>query len=69
MAQVTEVIAAIRAVTVTKEFLVTRKLESVRRGVPQAMKESTVTKVNNTFFVVKIMYITISQMVLFIFNI
>lgn len=50
MAQVTEVIAAIRAVTVTKEFLVTRKLESVRRGVPQAMKESTVTKVNNTFF-------------------
>lgn len=51
MAQVTEVIAAIRAVTVTKEFLVTRKLESVRRGVPLAMKESTVTKVNNFFFV------------------
>lgn len=49
MAQVTEVIAAIRAVTVTKEFLVTRQLENVRLGVPQAMKESTVTKVNNTF--------------------
>lgn len=49
MAQVTEVIAAIRAVTVTKEFLVTRQLENVRLGVPQAMKESAVTKVNNTF--------------------
>lgn len=43
-AQVMEEIAATCAVIVTKEFRVTRKMESVRRGVPQAMKESTVTK-------------------------
>lgn len=47
MTQVMEVIAAIRAVSVTKKLLVTRKLDSVHWGVPLAMKESTVTKVNN----------------------
>lgn len=49
MPQVTEVIAAFRAVNVTKEFPVTRKMDGVPRDVPQAMKESTVTKVNNFF--------------------
>lgn len=36
-------------VNVIKEFLVTRKKDGVPRDVPQAMKETTVTKVN-TFF-------------------
>lgn len=49
MAQVTEEIAAIRVVNVIKAFLVTRKMDGVPRDVPQAMKESTVTKVNNFF--------------------
>lgn len=42
-----EEIAAIRAVSVTKELLVTKKQDSVPRGVPLALKESTVTKVNS----------------------
>lgn len=46
-----EEIAATCAVNVTKEFRVTRKMESVRRGVPQAMKESTVTKVKYKIFI------------------
>lgn len=45
-----EEIAATCSVNVTKEFRVTRKMESVRRGVPQAMKESTVTKVKYKIF-------------------
>lgn len=49
MPTVLEEIAANRAVTVKMECLVTRKLDSVPRDVPQAMKESTVTKVNNFF--------------------
>lgn len=40
-----EEIAATCAVNVTKEFRVTRKMDSVRRGVPRALKESPVTKV------------------------
>lgn len=44
MPQVTEVIAAFRAVNVTKEFPVTRKMDGVSRGAPLAMKASTVTK-------------------------
>lgn len=44
MTQVMEVIAATCAVSVTKEFLVTRKLDGVPRGVHRAMKEYTVTK-------------------------
>lgn len=47
MPTVLEEIAANRAVTVKMECLVTRKLDSVPRDVPQAMKESTVTKVNS----------------------
>lgn len=42
-----EVTAAIRAVTVKMKFPVTRQQEDVPRGVLLAMKESTVTKVNN----------------------
>lgn len=45
--QVTEVTAATRAVTVSMEFLVTRQQDGVPRGVHLAMKESTVTSVNN----------------------
>lgn len=44
MPTVLEEIAANRAVTVKMECLVTRKLDSVPRDVPQALKESTVTK-------------------------
>lgn len=40
-----EVTAATCAVSVTKEFLVTRKLDGVPRGVHRALKEYTVTKV------------------------
>lgn len=47
MTQITEVTAATRAVTVSMEFLVTRKQDGVPRGVHLALKESTVTKVNN----------------------
>lgn len=47
MTPVMDEIAANRAVTVKMECLVTRKLDSVPRGVPLAMKETTVTKVNN----------------------
>lgn len=43
-AQVMEEIAATCAVNVTKEFRVTRKMDGVRRGVPRALKESSVTK-------------------------
>lgn len=46
MTQITEVTAATRAVTVSMEFLVTRKQDGVPRGVHLALKESTVTKVN-----------------------
>lgn len=49
MPQVTEVIAAFRAVNVTKEFPVTRKMDGVSRGAPLAMKAATVTQVNKTF--------------------
>lgn len=47
MTQVMEEIAAIGAVTVNMEFLVTKKQDNVPRGVHLAMKESTVTKVNS----------------------
>lgn len=40
-----EEIAATCAVNVTKKFRVTRKMDGVRRGVPRALKESSVTKV------------------------
>lgn len=40
-------IAANRAVTVKMECLVTRIMDGVPRGVLLAMKESSVTKVNN----------------------
>lgn len=47
MTTVMEEIAANRAVTVKMECLVTRKQDGVPRGVLLAMKETTVTNVNN----------------------
>lgn len=47
MTTVMEEIAANRAVSVKMEFLVTRKQDGVPRGVLLAMRETTVTKVNN----------------------
>lgn len=44
MTRVMEEIAAIHAVNVKMEFLVTKQMDDVLRGVPLAMKEYTVTK-------------------------
>lgn len=58
MTQVMEVTAAIRAVTVKMKFPVKRQQEDVSRDVLLAMKESTVTKVNNKSKKNKLVYMS-----------